>query len=72
MTTNHEYGEEGAFIVTLKVTDDDGNFKLFVDEIDVESELTVSLAMISVIGLGITTLTTTLLYGLFQRKKKND
>jgi PKD repeat protein len=72
MTTDHEYGEEGTFIVTLTVIDDNGNFKSLVDEINVELELAVSLAIISVIALGITTLTTTLLYGLFERRKKNE
>ena len=68
MTVDHGYIEEGANIVTLTVTDDDGASVSVVDEVIVE--LTVSLAFISVIGLAITTLTATLLYGLFIRRKK--
>ena len=70
VTADYTYTEAGDYTVTLTVTDNDGASSSAVVEITVEPEPAVTLAVLSVIGLGITALTATLLYGLFIRRKK--
>jgi PKD repeat protein len=70
--TDHEYSEEGDYAVKLIVIDDDDDYSTIIENIIVEKEATSQLAILTVIGLGITTLTSTLLYGIIIRRKKND
>ena len=74
VTSDHAYSEDGNYTVTLTVTDDDGASASLVAakivETETEIETALSLAVLSVIGLGVTALTATLLYGLFIRRKK--
>ncbi|MFC1486237.1 PKD domain-containing protein [Thermoproteota archaeon] len=73
VTTDHAYNEEGEYIVILTVKDNDGDSSIEVVNKVVEAEVVLQLGFLSVIGLGITTLTATLLYGLFiKRKKKTE
>ena len=75
VTAEHVYTSEGEYPVTLTVTDNDGDSVSETENIIVNAESVVQLAILSVIGLGIATLTMTLLYGLFIRrrnKKKNE
>ena len=75
--TDHAYSEVGDFMVTLTLTDNDGATDLTADiitvedsGIDTEIESAVPLFILSVIILGMTALTATILYGLFIRRKR--
>ena len=73
---DHVYSESGNYTVTLTVTDDDGDSasltatKSVETETETEIETASSLFVLSVIVLGITALTATIIYGLFIRRKK--
>jgi PKD repeat protein len=67
---DHVYSEERDYTVTLVVSDDDGATDSTTIDLTVDAEPEVSLAVLSVIGLGITALTATILYGLFVRRNK--
>jgi PKD repeat protein len=72
VTSDHAYSEDGNYTVTLTVTDDDGASASLVATkiVETETETALPLAILSVIGLGVTALTATLLYGLFIRRKR--
>ncbi len=70
VTAGHNYVEEGDYTITLVVADNEGATDSTTENVSVVAEPEVSLAVLSVIGLGITALTATLLYGLFVRRNK--
>ena len=71
LTADHNYAEDGDYTVTLIVTDNEGATDSTIEGVSVVAKSEVSLAILSVIVLGITALTATLLYGLFvQRNNK--
>ena len=72
ISVNHVYRQVGTYVVTLTVEDDDGASSFLVAEKIVTEGSVLTLALLSLIGLGITVLTLTLLYGLLIRRKKKD
>jgi PKD repeat protein len=71
VTTKHVYIEDGTYTVTLNLTDDDGDSASVTADKTVKTQEVMTLAVLSVIGLGVAALTATFLYGLYVRKKKN-
>lgn len=69
VTTEHVYIEEGIYTVNLTVTDDDADSASVTIDKTIETLESVTLAVLSVIGLGIAALTATFLYGLYIRRK---
>jgi len=72
VTAEHVYTSEGKHSVTLTLTDNDGDYVSETENIVVNAEPVIQLAILSVIGLGIATLTMTLLYGLFIRRRNKN
>ncbi len=67
---NHEYDQPGNYTVTLTVEDDDGASSFTIAHKIITEESILSLAFLSLVGLGIAALTLTLLYGVLMRRKK--
>lgn len=76
MIADHTYNETGTYTVTLTVTDNDGDSSstnIDVSVIESEAtEATMSLGVLSAIGLGVTALTATLLVHFFVRRKRKN
>jgi PKD repeat protein len=71
VTVDHAYVEDGNYLVTLTVTDNDGASSSISDTKIVEKDtFRWPLALLAAIGLGIAVLTATLLYGLYRIRKK--
>ncbi len=71
VTVDHAYLEDGNYLVTLTVTDNDGASSSISDRKIVEKAIFGwPIALIAAIGLGIAVLTATLLYGLYRLRKK--
>ncbi|MEJ2241713.1 MAG: PKD domain-containing protein [Candidatus Bathyarchaeota archaeon] len=72
ITVNHIYSHVGSYVITLTIEDDDGVLSFVISEIIVTEGSILNLALISLVGLGITILTLTLLYGLLVRRRKKE
>jgi len=77
VTASHEYVEDGNYQITLTVTDDDGESASAETTVTIETEAEpepeeepMQLAILSIVGLSVTALTATLLYGLFVRRRR--
>ena len=65
------YIGDGTYTVTLTLTDDDGDSASVTADKTVKTQEAMTLAVLSVIGLGVAALTATFLDVLYVRKKKN-
>jgi PKD repeat protein len=70
VSVEHAYDEPGTYAITLTVTDNDDLVSSTTSEIIIQTETTISLAVLSGIGVGITALTALLLVILLIRGKK--
>ena len=72
ITVNHIYNQVGSYTVTLTIEDNNGTLSFVISKIIVTEESILNLALISLVVLGISVLTLTLLYGMLIRRRKTN
>ena len=72
ITVNHIYNQVGSYNVTLTIEDNNGTLSFVISKIIVTEESILNLALISLVVLGISVLTLTLLYGMLIRRRKTN